>query len=104
LGMGTTLVGSTNGAGFAGAAAMGEASSVGGLSVPAGWSAAAPATLTSSTAPLSGSGWTAATEEAAPVAAMPGMPGAAAAAKGAGAYGVGPRYGFKPIVMPKVIV
>jgi PPE-repeat protein len=103
LGMGTTLVGSTNGLGGAATAAMGEASSVGGLSVPTGWSAAAPATLASSTAPLEGSGWTAATEEAAPVAAMPGMPGAAAAAKGAGAYAA-PRYGVKPIVMPKQVV
>ena len=92
--------------GFGGAltAGLGEASSVGGLSVPAGWSAATPATLASSTAPLEGSGWTAATDEAAPVAAMPGMPGAAAAAKGAGAYGAGPRYGVKPIVMPKQVV
>jgi PPE-repeat protein len=103
LGMGGgTLVGS---AGFGGAvtAGMGEASSVGGLSVPASWSAATPATLASSTAPLEGSGWTAATaatEEAAPVAAMPGMPGMAAAAKGAAGFG-GPRYGFKPTVMPK---
>ena len=103
LGMGTSLVGSTTGLGGGAAAAMGEASAVGGLSVPTGWSAAAPATLASSTAPLAGSGWTAATEEAAPVAAMPGMPGAAAAAKGA-AYGSAPRYGFKPTVMPKVIV
>jgi PPE-repeat protein len=105
LGMGTSLVGSTNGAGLGGAAsaAMGEASSVGGLSVPAGWSAAAPATLASSTAPLEGSGWTAAADEAAPVAAMPGMPGMAGAAKGAGAYAA-PRYGVKPIVMPKQVV
>ena len=85
-------------------AGMGEASLVGGLSVPASWSAAAPATLASSTAPLEGSGWTVAAEEAGPVAAMPGMPGAAAAAKGAGAYGSGPRYGFKPIVMPKQVI
>jgi len=85
-------------------AGLGEASSVGGLSVPASWSAATPATLASSTAPLEGSGWTVASEEAAPVAAMPGMPGMAAAAKGAGAYGAGPRYGFKPIVMPKQVV
>jgi PPE-repeat protein len=105
LGMGTSLVGSTNGAGLGGAAtaAMGEASSVGGLSVPAGWSAAAPATLASSTAPLEGSGWTVAADEAAPVAAMPGMPGMAGAAKGAGAYAA-PRYGVKPIVMPKQVV
>jgi PPE-repeat protein len=100
-----TMVGSvtpTGGLGAAASASMGEASAVGGLSVPAGWSAATPAGLASSTAPLAGSGWTAATEE--PVAAMPGMPGAAAAAKGAGAYGAGPRYGVKPIVMPKQVV
>jgi PPE-repeat protein len=85
-------------------ASAGEASLVGKLSVPPGWSAAAPATsLASSAAPLSGSGWTAAAE-AEPVSAMPGMPGAAAAAKGASAYGSGPRYGFKPIVMPKQVV
>ncbi|HET7073249.1 MAG TPA: PPE family protein [Mycobacterium sp.] len=92
------------GLGGAATAGIGEAGSVGGLSVPAGWSAAAPATLASSTAPLDGSGWTAAADEAAPVGAMPGMPGMAAAAKGAGAYGAGPRYGFKPIVMPKQVV
>jgi PPE-repeat protein len=103
LGFGTTLTGSTTGLGGAATAAMGGAGSVGGLSVPASWSAATPATLTSSTAPLEGSGWTAATEEAAPVAAMPGMPGAGTLGKGAGAYAA-PRYGFKPIVMPKVVV
>jgi hypothetical protein len=92
--------------GFGGAltAGLGEASAVGGLSVPASWSSAAPATLASSTAPLEGSGWTVASETAEPVAAMPGMPGMAAAAKGAAAYGAGPRYGFKPIVMPKQVV
>ncbi|MBS4729212.1 PPE family protein [Mycobacterium sp. SM1] len=101
---GATLAGSAQ-SGFGGAvtAGLGEASSVGGLSVPASWSAATPATLASSTAPLEGSGWTAATaaEEAGPVTAMPGMPGMAAAAKGAGAGFGGPRYGFKPTVMPK---
>jgi PPE-repeat protein len=100
-----TMVGSfmpAGGLGAAASASMGEASAVGGLSVPASWNAAAPASLASSTAPLAGSGWTSATEE--PVAAMPGMPGMAAAAKGAGAYGAGPRYGVKPIVMPKQVV
>lgn len=70
--------------------------------MPTGWNAAAPASLASSAAPLEGSGWTA-VAEAEPVTAMPGMPGMAAAAK-AGAYGTGPRYGFKPIVMPKQVV
>ncbi|OBH49501.1 PPE family protein, SVP subgroup [Mycobacterium mantenii] len=94
-----------SGLGAATTAAAGEANMVGRLSVPPGWSAAAPATqLASATAPLEGSGWTVASEAAEPVTAMPGMPGMAAAAKGAGAYGSGPRYGFKPIVMPKQVV
>ena len=97
-----TLVNSVMGSGAS--AGLGGASAVGGLSVPAAWSSAAPATLASSTAPLEGSGWTAATDEAAaggPVGGM--MPGMAAAGKGAGAL-AGPRYGFKPIVMPKQVV
>ncbi|MEB3980375.1 PPE family protein [Mycobacterium sp. 663a-19] len=96
-----TMVGSVTGA--SASASVGEASAVGRLSVPASWSTVAKAgTLASSAAPLEGSGWTVPGEE--PVAAMPGMPGMAAAAKGAGAYGAGPRYGFKPIVMPKQVV
>lgn len=98
-----TMVGSV-GYGGAVSAGLGEASAVGGLSVPGAWSAPTPATLASSTAPVEGSGWTVASEAAEPVTAMPGMPGMAAAAKGAGAYGAGPRYGFKPIVMPKQVV
>ncbi len=83
-------------------AGLGEASAVGGLSVPASWSAATPATLVSAAAPLEGSGWTVPAEGGSAT-MMPGMPGMAAAAKGAGSY-AGPRYGFKPIVMPKQIV
>lgn len=94
-----------SGLGAATSAAAGQASTVGRLSVPPTWSAAAPATqLASAAAPLEGSGWTVASEAAQPVSAMPGMPGMAAAAKGAGAYGAGPRYGVKPIVMPKQVV
>ncbi|OBI39365.1 PPE family protein [Mycobacterium colombiense] len=95
----------TGGLGAATSAAVGQASTVGRLSVPSTWSAAAPATqLASAAAPLEGSGWTVASEAAEPVTAMPGMPGMAGAAKAAGAYGNGPRYGFKPIVMPKQVV
>lgn len=83
------------------AASLGEASLVGSLSVPASWSAAAPAASNVGTA-LAGSGWTV-PEEAGAVGGMAGMPGMAAAAKGAGSY-AGPRYGFKPIVMPKQVV
>ncbi|ARG63390.1 hypothetical protein B1T45_21260, partial [Mycobacterium kansasii] len=83
------------------AAGLGEASLVGSLSVPASWSSATPAAA-STAGLLSGSGWSV-PEEAGPVSGMAGMPGMAAAAKGAGAY-AGPRYGFKPIVMPKQVV
>ena len=97
-----TLVNSVMGSGASGA--LGASTALGGLSVPASWSSAAPATLASSTAPLEGSGWTAATDEAGggPVSGM--MPGMAGVGKAAGAYGAGPRYGFKPIVMPKQVV
>ena len=79
----------------------GQASTVGGLSVPSTWSAAAPA-MNSSAAPLQGSGWTMAAEDAAPVTAVPaGMPAMAMAGKGLGFSG--PRYGVKPTVMPKSV-
>jgi PPE-repeat protein len=96
-------VGPTGFAGFGGApmlAGLGQASTVGGLSVPAGWSAATPA-ISSGASSLEGSGWTVAPEEAVPVTAVPaGMP-IAAAGKSFG-FG-GPRYGFKPTVMPKSV-
>lgn len=79
---------------------LGAASSVGGLSVPASWSTAAPAITAGATA-AEGSGW-AVPEEAGAVAGVPGAPGMALAPKGAG--GAGPRYGFKPVVMPKHVV
>jgi PPE-repeat protein len=97
------------GMGFGGGAmaGVGEATTVGKLSVPATWSAAAPtAELASATAPLGGSGWTSAVDEVgAGGMGAPGMPGmvGGAGAKGAGAF-AGPRYGTKPIVMPKSVV
>jgi PPE-repeat protein len=80
-------------------ASAGQAGAVGGLSVPAGWSGATPEPAT-----LAGTGWTAGVEEAAPVNAVPaGMPAMANAA-GRGGFGFGgPRYGTKPIVMPKPV-
>ena len=102
-----TLVNSVSGGGMGGAvsAGLGEAGSVGGMSVPASWSSATPATLASESAvaPLTGSGWTAGVEDAGAGGIVPGMPGMAGAGKGAGALS-GPRYGFKPIVMPKQVV
>ncbi|MGB8791231.1 MAG: PPE family protein [Mycobacterium sp.] len=106
LGFGSTLAGATapvGGIGGATLAGMGEASAVGGLSVPAGWSAATPATVTDAT--LAGSGWTSPVEEGAGMGGAPGgiMPGMASAG-GKGGYGMaGPRYGVKPKVMPKQV-
>lgn len=92
-------------AGFGGTpvlASIGQASGVGGLSVPATWSAATPAATAPAT--LASAGWTAAAEEGAPVAAVPaGMP--AVASTGRSGFGFGtPRYGFKPTVMVRPVV
>src|SRR3984957_20587850 len=108
LGFGTTLAGASSGAGGLGGATlagMGSASSVGGMSVPAGWSAAAPGAATEAT--LTGSGWTAAADEAAGGTSGSGMNGimpGMASAGGKGGMGMaGPRYGVKPKVMPRQV-
>jgi PPE-repeat protein len=84
-------------------AGMGAASAVGKLSVPAEWSTVTPAEPAAASA-LAGSGWTAPAEEGGRMSTMAaGMPAYASA--GRGGYGVGPRYGVKPTVMPtKVLV
>jgi PPE-repeat protein len=103
LGFGTTLAGAQAPIGGAMAAGMGEASSVGGLSVPAGWSAATPATTVADTT-LAGTGWTAAADEGAGMGGAPGiMPGMASAGGKSGMGFAGPRYGVKPKVMPKQV-
>ena len=84
-------------------AGLGQASPVGKLSVPAGWSAAVPAESVTAAAPLTGSGWTTPAEEGAGVTNVAaGMPAYASA--GRGGYGIGPRYGVKPTVMPRHLV
>jgi PPE-repeat protein len=100
-------VAASTGAPSAGAApvlaGMGQASAVGKLSVPAGWSAAAPAEPVAAAAPLAGSGWTAPAEEGGGMTNVAaGMPAMASA--GRGGYGTAPRYGVKPTVMPKHVV
>ncbi|MCV7078849.1 PPE family protein, SVP subgroup [Mycobacterium szulgai] len=84
-----------------GAAPLAAASSIGALSVPPSW--AGPATLVSSTTSLQGAGWTAAAVQATPVTAIPGLPGLASATRNSAGFGA-PRYGAKPIVMPKPAV
>ncbi|WP_428341098.1 PPE family protein [Mycobacterium sp.] len=83
-------------------AGMGQASSVGKFSVPVGWSAAAPS-APAAAAPLAGSGWTSPAQEATGATNVAaGMPAYASA--GRGGYGVAPRYGVKPTVMPRHLV
>ena len=110
LGFGTTLAGASSGAGGLGGATlagMGSASSVGGMSVPAGWSAAAPGVESAAGTQLAGSGWTAAVDEGAVGASGGGMngvmPGMASAGGKSGMGLSGPRYGVKPKVMPKQV-
>jgi len=79
---------------------MGGATMVGKLSVPPSWAGAV--TTVSSTTPmgLQTAGWTAAVPQAGPGTIIPGMPGVGAAARNSAGFGA-PRYGVKPLVMPK---
>jgi PPE-repeat protein len=81
---------------------MGGATMVGKLSVPPSW--AGTVTTVSSVSPmgLEPGGWTAAAPQAGPGTIIPGMPGMGGARTGAG-FGA-PRYGVKPLVMPKPAV
>jgi hypothetical protein len=79
---------------------MGGATMVGKLSVPPSW--AGTVTTVSSVSPmgLQTGGWTAAAPQAGSGAIIPGMPGMGAAARNSAGFGA-PRYGVKPLVMPK---
>ncbi|OBI69426.1 PE domain-containing protein [Mycobacterium sp. E796] len=81
-------------------AGMGSATMVGKLSTPPSWagsfvSATSPATAVQTV------GWTAAAPQAGTGTIVPGMPGLGAAARNSAGFGA-PRYGVKPIVMPKI--
>lgn len=97
-GMAPSGLAGLGGAGAAMSATMGQATSVGALSVPQSWSTATPAV--SSTATLvSDTRWTGAVPDAAHGGA-PGMPGMPLAGSGGRGFGfAAPRYGFKPTVM-----
>ena len=101
-----TLVNSVMGSGASGA--LGGSTALGGLSVPAAWSAATPAAAGVGDVTLAGSSGTAAAAETACMGGggMNGvMPGMAAAGGKSGMGMGGPRYGGKPKFMPtKVFV
>ena len=104
LGFGSTLAGAQAPIGGAMAAGMGEASSVGGLSVPAAWSAATP-TTTVSRHHVGGHRLDRGRRRGcAGMGGAPGiMPGMASAGGKSGMGFGGPRYGVKPKVMPKQV-
>lgn len=81
------------------AAAMGQATMVNKLSVPPSWAGSTPVPGTSA-APLQTVGWTAAAPQGGTGTVVPGMPGVGAMGRNGAGFGA-PRYGVKPIVMPK---
>jgi hypothetical protein len=85
-------------------AGVGQASSIGKLSVPPTWAAGDVGAVSASPAPLPSAGWTSPAPQGATVTTLPaGMP--SVASSGRGGLGVGaPRYGAKPTVMPKPTV
>ena len=80
-------------------ASTGQATMVGKLSVPPSWAGSFTPGATPATA-VQTVGWTGAAPQAGPGTIVPGMPGMGAAARNSAGFGA-PRYGVKPIVMPK---
>lgn len=92
-------VGGVAGVGAVPTAAMGQATMVNKLAVPPSWAGSTPV-AGSSAAPLQTVGWTAAAPQAGTGTVVPGMPGVGAMGRNGAGFGA-PRYGVKPIVMPK---
>lgn len=92
-------VGGVAGVGAMPAAAMGQATVVNKLSVPPSWAGSTPV-VGSSAAPLQTVGWTAAAPQTGAGTVVPGVPGVGAMGRNSAGFGA-PRYGVKPIVMPK---
>jgi PE family protein/PPE family protein len=85
-------------------AGLGQAASLGGLSVPPSWAAAGESAANSTSVTMTGAGWTSAAPQTPPVTTMPaGVPSMASAGRGGLAFGA-PRYGVKHTVMPKPTV
>jgi hypothetical protein len=81
---------------------LGQATMVGCLSAPPSWAGSVtPGAGLPSATPIETVGWTAAAPQAAPGTFVPGVPGLASAARNSAGFGA-PRYGVKPIVMPKL--
>jgi PE family/PPE-SVP subfamily C-terminal region len=97
---GVAPAGGMGGMGAMPMAAAGQAAMVGNkLSVPPSWAGTVTSATSSATA-LQTVGWTAAAPQAGAGAIVPGMPGMVTGARSSAGFGA-PRYGVKPIVMPK---
>lgn len=83
-------------------AAVGGSTLVGSMSVPPSWAAGTTLVSSSTTGALSSAGWTTAAPAATAGGFYPGVPGMASAARNSAGFGA-PRYGVKPIVMPKPV-
>ncbi|OBG72496.1 MULTISPECIES: PE domain-containing protein [unclassified Mycobacterium] len=99
LGATGAAAGGMVGMGGAPVASMGSATMVSSLAVPPAWAGTAPVTATPVSA-IQTAGWTAAAPQAGAGTIIPGMPGMGAAGRSSAGFGA-PRYGVKPIVMPK---
>ncbi len=100
--MPTAPIAQATGAGTASApvlAGVGQASSLGGMSVPPGWAGASA--VGSAPSALPGAGCTSAVPHTPAMTTMPaGMPSVASSGRSGVGFGA-PRYGVKPTVMPK---
>jgi hypothetical protein len=84
-------------------AGVGQASSLGGMSVPPSWAAADVPTASATPATVPVAGWTGVPPQSPSVTTLPaGVPSVASGRSGLG-FGA-PRYGVKPAVMPKSVV
>jgi hypothetical protein len=80
---------------------VGQASSLGGMSVPPSWAAGSVAATNPAPATSAGAGWTSPAPHTPSVTTTPaGVPSVASAGRPGLGFGA-PRYGVKPIVMPK---
>jgi PE family/PPE-SVP subfamily C-terminal region len=83
-------------------AGLGGGTLVGNLAVPPSWGGTLTPMVSATATPLQTVGWTGAAPQAGAGSMMPGMPGMVTGGAGRSSAGFGaPRYGVKPIVMPK---
>jgi hypothetical protein len=102
MGVGMAGVGGMAGMGGMPVAGLGGGTLVGNLAVPPSWGGTLTPVVSGAATPLQTVGWTAGAPQAGNGMGMAGMPGMVTGGAGRSSAGFGaPRYGVKPIVMPK---